>query len=415
MSDAENSHPDDSHSGESRIEESHIEESRSKGMRSEESRSKGVRSEHSAVDAAATRAARIFACTNCGAALRFAPGVGTLTCSTCGTQNALATFDESAVAKAHEELDYRTAIQLAKGNEAAIDAQIVECPQCGAQTRFDPNVVASVCAFCATPMVSAKAHTGRQIQPRAIVPFKLETSAAQNFFRQWIGGRWFAPNALKKTVNQVEGVRGVYLPCWTFDAETSSRYEGQRGMHRQVQERVSDGKGGTITQTRIVTDWYYTNGDVDVAFNDTLVLASSSIPEHLADVLANWDVSHLVPFTDDFVAGFTVEAYQLALEPAFGKAQEIFRPQIERAAERDIGGDEQRVTSVETQYGNVAFKHILLPVWICSYKFANKSWRVVVNGQTGAVKGDRPWSPWKIGLAVVAALTVILILYSANQ
>ena len=264
-------------------------------------------------------------------------------------------------------------------------------------------------------MVSAKAHTGRQIRPSAIVPFKLETAAAQDFFRQWIGGRWFAPNALKKTVNQVEGVRGVYLPCWTFDAETSSHYEGQRGMHRQVQERVSDGKGGTITQTRIVTDWYYTNGDVDVAFNDTLVLASSSIPEHLADVLANWDVSHLVPFTDDFVAGFTVEAYQLALEPAFGKAQEIFRPQIERAAERDIGGDEQRVTSVETQYGNVAFKHILLPVWICSYKFANKSWRVVVNGQTGAVKGDRPWSPWKIGLAVVAALTVILILYSANQ
>ena len=415
MSNAENSHPYDSHSGESRIEQSRIKESRNEGMRSEESRNEGVRSEESAVDAVAARAARVFACTNCGAALRFAPGVGALTCSTCGTQNARATFDEVAVAKAHEELDYRTAIQLAKGNEAAIDAQIVECPQCGAQTRFDPNVVASACAFCVTPMVSAKAHTGRQIRPSAIVPFKLETAAAQDFFRQWIGGRWFAPNALKKTVNQVEGVRGVYLPCWTFDAETSSRYEGQRGMHRQVQERVSDGKGGTITQTRIVTDWYYTNGDVDVAFNDTLVLASSSIPEHLADVLANWDVSHLVPFTDDFVAGFTVEAYQLALEPAFGKAQEIFRPQIERAAERDIGGDEQRVTSVETQYGNVAFKHILLPVWICSYKFANKSWRVVVNGQTGAVKGDRPWSPWKIGLAVVAALTVILIMYSANQ
>ena len=279
----------------------------------------------SPIDPAATRAARVFPCTNCGAALRFAPGVGTLTCSTCGTQNALPTFDDSVIAKAHEELDYRTAIQLAKGNEAAIDAQIVECPQCGAQTRFDPNVVASVCAFCATPMVSAKAHTGRQIQPSAIVPFKLETLAAQDFFRQWIGGRWFAPNALKKTVNQVEGVRGVYLPCWTFDAETSSRYEGQRGMHRQVQERVSDGKGGTITQTRIVTDWSYTNGNVDVAFDDTLVLASSSIPEHLADVLHDWDVSHLVPYTDDFVAGFTVEAYQLALEPAFGQAQKIFQ------------------------------------------------------------------------------------------
>ena len=319
------------------------------------------------------------------------------------------------MAEAHEELDYRTAIQLQKGNEAVITAQIVECPQCGAQTRFDPNVVASVCAFCATPMVSATAHAGRQIQPRAIVPFKLETSSAQDFFRKWIAGRWFAPNALRKMVNQVEGVRGVYVPCWTFDAETSSDYDGQRGMHRQVSETVSDGKGGTMVQTRIVTDWYSTSGHVDVAFDDTLVLASSSIPDHLASVLQNWDITNLVPFTDDYVAGFTVEAYQLALEPAFGKAQQIFRPEIERAAEQDIGGDEQRVTNVETQYGNISFKHILLPVWICSYKFANKSWRVVVNGQTGAVKGDRPWSPWKIGFAVLAALIVLLIFWSANQ
>lgn len=336
-------------------------------------------------------------------------------CATCGTRNDLPTFDDSSMAHAHEELDYRTAIQLQKGNEAAIEAQIIECPQCGAQTRFDPNVVASACAFCATPLVSAKAHTGRQIQPRAIVPFKLETSAAQNFFRKWIGGRWFAPNALKKMVNQVEGVRGVYVPCWTFDAETSSHYEGQRGIHRTVQETVSDGKGGTTIQTRIVTDWYSTSGNVSVNFDDTLVLASSSIPDHLASVLQNWDISNLVPFTDDYVAGFTVEAYQLALEPAFGKAQLIFKSQIEQAAENDIGGDEQRVSSVETQYGHISFKHILLPVWICSYKFANKSWRVVVNGQTGAVKGDRPWSPWKIGFAVLAALIVILVLYSASQ
>jgi len=412
------SEPENPHSDGPRTDASSTDGPRTVASRTDASRTEGLRTEGSRtapINAPSTPAARVFPCTNCGAALRFAPGVGTLTCSTCGTQNALPTFDTSAIAGAHEELDYRTAIQLQKGNEAAIDAQIVECPQCGAQTRFDPNVVASVCAFCATPMVSAKARTGRQIQPRAIVPFKLETSAAQDFFRKWIGGRWFAPSALKKTVNQVEGVHGVYVPCWTFDADTSSHYEGQRGMHRQVQERVSDGKGGTITQTRIVTDWYYTNGNVDVAFDDTLVLASSSIPEHLAGVLQNWDVSHLVPFSDDFVAGFTVEAYQLALEPGFGKAQLIFRAEIERAAERDIGGDEQRVTKVETQYGKIAFKHILLPVWICSYKFANKSWRVVVNGQTGAVKGDRPWSPWKIGFAVLAAIIVGLVVVSVSQ
>ena len=318
------------------------------------------------------------------------------------------------MAAAHEELDYRTALQLQKGNEQAIEAQVVECPLCGAQTRFDPHVVASVCAFCAAPMVSAQARTGRQIQPRGIVPFTLEPASAQDLFRKWIHGRGFAPSALRKTVSTAQGVRGVYLPCWTFDAETSCDYEGQRGIHRQVQEVTRDANGRQVVQTRTVTDWYQASGHVNVDFDDTLVLASSSIPDHLASVLQGWDIQKLAPFTDDFVAGFTVEAYQLALEPAFGQAQQIFNQGIERAVRSDIGGDEQRVGRVNTQYGQIAFKHILLPVWICSYKFANKSWRVVVNGQTGAVKGDRPYSAWKIAFAVLTAVTVGLVIWSLS-
>ncbi|MBC8086150.1 MAG: primosomal protein N' (replication factor Y) - superfamily II helicase [Phycisphaerae bacterium] len=358
--------------------------------------------------------ARVFPCTNCGASLKFAPGVGKLTCATCGTQNDLPSFDPAAVASAHEELDYRAALALQKGNEQVIDAQIVDCPQCGAQTRFDPHVVASVCAFCASPMVSAKAHAGRQIQPRGIVPFTLEPSSAQELFRKWIQERWFAPNALKKTVSQAQGVRGVYLPCWTFDAATSSDYEGQRGMHRQVQDVTRDANGRQVVHTRTVTDWYPASGHVNVNFDDTLVLASASIPDHLASVLKGWDIQKLAPFSDDFVAGFTVEAYQLALEPAFGQAQEVFNSGIEQGVRNDIGGNEQRISNVSTTYGHIAFKHILLPVWICSYKFAGKSWRVVVNGQTGAVKGDRPYSAWKIGFAALAAIAVVLAIWSIS-
>lgn len=359
---------------------------------------------------------RVFPCKNCGASLHFAPGVGKLTCTTCGTFNDLPSFSDADVARAHEELDYRSAIANKQGNEVGIEVQVVDCPQCGAQTRFDPNVVASVCAFCASPMVSAKAHAGRQIQPRAIVPFSIETRSAQDLFRKWIQSRWFAPNALKKTVDKVDGVRGVYVPCWTFDAETFSKYEGQRGVHRTVYEQVRDNKGNVVTVARTVTDWYYVNGEVHVNFDDTLILASESIPEHLASVLQGWDVSKLSPFSDDFVAGFTVEAYQLALEPAFDKAQTIFRGGVESAIRRDIGGDDQRVSSFDMQFGNIAFKHILLPVWICSYKFANKSWRVVVNGQTGDVKGDRPWSPWKIGFtAIVVAAIIVTMLVLGQQ
>ena len=359
---------------------------------------------------------RVFPCTNCGASLRFDPGVGNLTCSNCGTVNDRPAVSESEQAAALEELDYLG--HLARQESAAeveVVQQLVTCPQCGATTQFDPHVVAAVCAFCATPLVSVTAHAGRQIRPRGLVPFSLNPAAAQELFRKWLDGRWFAPNALKRTVRSVQGVRGVYIPCWTFDARTTSRYVGQRGIDRIESHTQRDANGRTVVVSRTVTDWYPAAGTVHVAFDDTLVPASSSIPEHLATVLHDWDISGLVPAADDYVAGFTVEAYQIGLQPAFEQAKQVFDEGILSAVRSDIGGSHQRVHDVRTHYDDVTFKHILLPVWICSYMFQGKSWRVVVNGQTGEVKGDRPWSAWKIAFAVLTALAIIGVLYLFNQ
>lgn len=323
--------------------------------------------------------------------------------------------DALAVEAAHEELDYASHIQLQLGNEPEIEPQLVACPQCGAQTPFESHVVASVCAFCATPLVSATAHRERRIRPRAVVPFALEPKGAQKVFQQWIDGRWFAPSALKDTVRSARGVRGVYLPCWTFDAATTSQYQGERGVNRQVQEYQRSAKGVMVPVTRTVVDWYPAAGVVSLTFDDTLVPASRSIPMHLTHVLQDWDVSGMQPYSEDYVAGFTVEAYQVALEPAFAEAKSVFGGAISAAIRQDIGGNHQRIHHVSTRYERVTFKHILLPVWMCAYQFKGKSWRVVVNGQTGAVAGDRPWSAWKIGFALLALLAIAGTVYLFTQ
>jgi ribosomal protein S27AE len=360
-------------------------------------------------------AGRAFPCSQCGASLAFAPGVGRLTCSTCGTVNDLPAASDEARAAAFEELDFREALRRQEGDEAAIEQQVVSCPQCGAQTIFDPHVVAAHCAFCAGPMVSVTAHASRRIRPRGLVPFALEAKAAQERFRRWIEGRWFAPNALKDTVRSADGVRGVYVPCWTFDAETESDYTGQRGINRTVTVMQRNAEGREVPVTRIVTDWYITSGRVRVDFDDETVLASHSVPKHLEGVLSGWDIARLVPVDDAYVAGFTVEAYQVGLEAAFGEAQERFASAIDSAVRRDIGGDQQRVMGVDTRYGHVSFKHVLMPVWIASYRFKDKVYAVVVNGQTGEVQGDRPYSAWKIAGAVLAATAAALITWWVMQ
>ncbi|VAW70267.1 Primosomal protein N' (replication factor Y) -superfamily II helicase, partial [hydrothermal vent metagenome] len=80
---------------------------------------------------------------------------------------------------------------------------------------------------------------------------------------------------------------------------------------------------------------------------------------------------------------------------------------IHREIKRDIGGDEQRIDSVDTRYQDASFKHILLPVWISAYRYRNKLYQILVNARTGEVQGLRPYSWIKITLAVSGAVAII--------
>ena len=54
----------------------------------------------------------------------------------------------------------------------------------------------------------------------------------------------------------------------------------------------------------------------------------------------------------------------------------------------------------------MTFKHTLLPVWIASYRYNNKVYNFMVNGETGRVQGEAPISWWKVALAVLITLLV---------
>jgi len=75
--------------------------------------------------------------------------------------------------------------------------------------------------------------------------------------------------------------------------------------------------------------------------------------------------------------------------------------------ERDIGGDEQRVTDLDVRYSQAMFKLILMPLWIATYLYGGRTFQVLVNANTGEVTGDRPYSAYKIAAAVAAALVLV--------
>ena len=353
-----------------------------------------------------------FPCENCGSDMRYAPEAGKLVCDHCGNTEPIegSTTHVTPI----RELD------LAKGLRADLPAtdmeetRVLTCPNCGAQVEFAPGKHATECPFCATPVV-VDTGVNRHIKPRAVLPFALTEQTARDAMTDWLGSLWFAPNGLQEYARKGRRMQGIYVPYWTYDADTRSSYTGERGtVYYVTQTVVRDGK--RVQQQVPRVRWSPASGRVARFFDDVLVLASTSLPKTYTDALEPWDLSALMPYAPEYLAGFRAEAYSVSLEDGFAEARAYMDRVIERDVRFDIGGDRQRVHHVDTQLGQLTFKHILLPVWLAAYKYRGRTYRFVVNGRTGRVQGERPYSAIKITIAVIlGAIAAGIIGYFAGQ
>lgn len=344
----------------------------------------------------AERGERLFPCQQCGASLRFEPGSDKLTCPYCGAANTIGATRDGVL-----ELDYGEALQRLAEHRPSDTVSIVKCQSCAAEVTPPPNVTSFPCAFCGVNIV-AQSRQCAVIRPNAVLPFKVTGAQARDSFKKWVKSRWFAPNKLRIQNLHDGAVQGIYMPAWTFDAKTTTRYTGQRGEAYYVM--VGSGKNRRMERR---VRWYPASGVVQVPFDDVLVPASKTLDQRKVEDLTPWDLKACVEYREEYLAGFTAERYTVDLPAGFADAQTRMSPVIDQAIRRDIGGDEQRIHSKQTRCDDVTFKHILLPIWLSSYRFKNRVYRFMVNARTGEIAGDRPYSWVKITLAIVAGLIVL--------
>lgn len=359
------------------------------------------------------------ACRNCGASLTFSPGTSTLTCPFCGTVNEIegsgAATDEWGLKTGAEtnivELDYRAALAELAAETEVEESETIRCPGCGVETTFDEQTLAENCAFCGTPLARAERSSHRHPKPQGVLPFALTEREAKARMQTWLHSLWFAPSKLKTYAQSGRNLSGIYLPHFTYDAIGVADYRGQRGDAYHV---TVNHKSGRRSERRI--RWRSVSGRVRHDFDDVLVPASehegSGKPEYGG---RSWDLAALEDYRTEYFAGFRAEMPTLALDECFSRAREVMEDTLRQDIRRDIGGDEQRITSMQSRFSDVTFKHVLLPVWLASYRFQGKVYQVTINGRTGQVTGKRPYSAIKIAIAVLIALILAgLFLYFAD-
>lgn len=347
------------------------------------------------------------ACVNCGAELLYAPGTSELKCEYCGYKQKI---DPSETR--FEELELKPYLETLGKQSHTEEISMIQCKNCGANQHIEEHYKSLHCVYCSMPLIIEDAHKEEWILPGAVLPFQIDQEKAHQMFQRWVKSLWWAPNKLQKASLDPQNTKGLYSPYWTFDAQLSADYSGQRGDYYYVSVPYTTSVNGkTVTRVRQErrTRWSPAFGSISGFVDDTLIPASKQKSGMIPVKVARWNLKELKPFNSSYLSGFVTEKYTIPLKEGHLDAQEEARNIAKVWVRRDIGGDTQRITSMDMKLSEETFKHILLPVYISAYQYQGKRYNFFVNGQTGIVSGQRPYSFWKIFFFVLFILLVIAI------
>ena len=348
-----------------------------------------------------------FPCKNCGAKLDYAPGTTSLKCPYCGTENAIAVEAKPIVEHKIEDLAMMASTQA---TGFGTQTRSFKCRNCTATSTVPGNVQATRCPFCGSTVVFEQSANPNMVRPESVIPFAINADGATQKFRLWLKSRWLAPGKLKKMAALAK-IDGVYEPFFTYDAQADSDWWGEAGHYYYVSVPRTVNQGGrmvTVQQQERRIRWESRSGHHAQFYDDVLICASTGLPERIVTKAYPFHLNALVPYNPAFLAGFLAEEYTLDPRVGWEKAKAQVTSNEQSECSKALDGDTQRALRVNTMLSRITWKHMLLPLYVAAYMFGSKTYRFVVNGQTGEVQGEAPISWAKVAIIAGVAIAVIV-------
>lgn len=362
---------------------------------------------------------------------RDAPAPRGKPCDACGTP--IEPLDKFCPACGSTNPDYQAAAATSSAASAPlelVEAEVVEkveqqevpeqkhfrCETCGAEVATDPDQRSYICPFCdSTYVVELPAReTGRQ-QPEFVIGFAITPEEAHAKFKAWLADNgWYRPGDLK-TSAVLDKIKGVYLPFWSFSMRADSNWQASIGEHwyRTETYTTTDSKGNTTTHTRQVqeTEWYPLAGRHHHYYSGYLVSGSKGLPQDQALRVQPYQLPALKRYAAWFLAGWFAEEYSVQRDQALEISQQEFHRREQSNVAAFLPGDTHRSLVLETRFSHVNSDLCLLPMYIASYKYQDKLYRFLLNGQTGRMAGDKPVSWQRIAILVAVIVSILLVLF----
>lgn len=265
-----------------------------------------------------------------------------------------------------------------------------ECQGCGASMSYDASAQTLRCPFCGSTKLEEQ-KDAKTLEPEFVVPFVLSESEALTRLHEWLRRGFWRPGDLARAAMITE-LRQVYVPFWVFAAKVFTYWTADTSK----------------TPVMASASWYPLFGENNGEYSGVLVGASSVLTPAEINAICPFDLAAAVPPEQVDLGNVVYEQFRVQRKYARPLAQAALENLERQACTKYVPG-KCRNMKVNVRVEGLAGQPALLPVWILAYRYRDRFFRFLVNGQSGQCTGTAPTSYRKIAAVVLIVLAALLI------
>ena len=329
----------------------------------------------------------ILSCKNCGARIKYDPRSNRLQCEYCDSS-----FDisEYQVKAGYYEEGPVLESEVYGGDQDDMECQIYRCSACGGEISVNSVEASTFCVYCGSPNV-VFSRVAKVKRPKKILPFMITKQQAQKLIQNKLNSGLFIPDEIKNF--RPELIRGIYVPYYI----TNIAYRDSM----VVKSEVGSGKNRRKT---------YSLRSAYCIFDQMTTDASRKLCDDTSVKLEPYNMISLQDFNEGYLTGFYSDISDIepleACHTATRRSKELFN---EAVLESVKGSDKEIITQNPEFVVNTEPMKAMLPAWFLTFRYKDRPYTILVNGQTGKVVGGVPWNK-ELFITIVLGLTVIITL-----
>jgi len=343
-----------------------------------------------------------YKCKTCGAELFWNATTESLKCEYCDSVFSVLDYEDHTLKEHHqtEEIDLK---YTNAGEDLDNNMMVLNCTNCDAEIVTSKTTMATECVYCGHAL-SVSHNVSGKFRPEKIIPFKIDKKTAKEKYFKYAKSSILIPKEFKD-ITKIDKMQGIYVPYYLHSLNISV----ESALDCKTEECKKNGDDMIV-----ITKSYDVNIDANGEFNDIPVNASKQMDTVTMEAIEPFDFNNIEDFNPAYMAGYFAEQPDKTTDYtssiARQRAEAAMKEKIKETADTIDKYESKTFKEVKSEYKNEERKYAMMPVWLCNIMYKNKKYTFLINGDSGKIIGELPFSKLKFAGILGSAFIIMQIL-----